>query len=218
MSPMAKSSDTGRQTASSVAKSGDKTSQVPPKSSPKRAPSATTTRYLLVYNTASFALWSTLTGRLLLLLLLLGPSGHISPVYDALAPLLRTTQSLALLEVVHAVLGLVRASPVTTAMQVASRIVVVWGVMWMFSKQAVGKTGILGGGGSTSRVQGGERGDWAFVGCLIAWGITECVRYGFFVLQLLGNGVPKFLLWLRYVYARRGVPGFSPCAWISTSY
>jgi very-long-chain (3R)-3-hydroxyacyl-CoA dehydratase len=133
---------------------------------------------------------------LLLLLLLLVPSGHVSPIYDALFPLLRITQSVAMLEILHALLGLVRASVLTTGMQVASRIMVVWGVMHMFSKPAMGTSGILGGSGTRPLA---ERGDWAFIGCLIAWGITECVRYGFFVLQLSGSGVPKWLLWLRYV-------------------
>ena len=162
---------------------------------PKRVKktSPLTNGYLLLYNSTSLALWGTLTARLCLLLSPLGPQTDISSIYDALFPLLRITQSLALLEILHSLFGLVRASVVTTAMQVASRIVVVWGVMHLFSEQAVGvENGILGGG----EVQ---LGDWGFIGCLGAWGVTECIRYGFFTLQLSGLEAPKWLLWLRYV-------------------
>jgi len=39
-------------------------------------------------------------------------------LFDALFPLAKHTQALALLEIAHAPVGLVRTSPVTTAMQV----------------------------------------------------------------------------------------------------
>lgn len=42
---------------------------------------------------------------------------------------LQITQSLAILEVVHAAVGLVRSPVFTTAQQVASRIFVVWGIL-----------------------------------------------------------------------------------------
>lgn len=166
------------------------TTQTPPKRVKKTSPLAN--GYLLLYNSVSLALWGTLTVRLCLLLSPLGPQTGIWSIYDALFPLLRTTQSLALLEILHSLFGLVRASVVTAAMQVASRIVVVWGVMYMFSAQAVGaENGILGGGREV------QLGDWGFVGCLSAWGVTECIRYGFFTLQLSGLEAPKWLLWLR---------------------
>lgn len=44
----------------------------------------------------------------------------------------------------------------------------------------------------------GMGGDLAFIGCVIAWGVTECIRYGYFVAQLGGTGIPSWLLWLRY--------------------
>lgn len=170
------------------------TTQIPPKRMKKASPLAN--GYLLLYNSTSLALWGTLTTRLCLLLcpLALGSSDtQLSSIYDTLFPLLRTTQSLALLEILHSLFGLVRASVVTTAMQVASRIVVVWGVMHLFSQTAVGaEDGILGGGGEA------RLGDWGFIGCLSAWGVTECIRYGFFTLQLSGLEAPKWLLWLRY--------------------
>jgi very-long-chain (3R)-3-hydroxyacyl-CoA dehydratase len=79
-----------------------------------------------------------------------------------------------------------------------SRLVVVWGVMFVFSApRATGaeRTAAIVGG---KQGGGGSLGDWAFVGCLIAWGVTECVRYGFFTLQLWEGRVPRWLVWLRY--------------------
>lgn len=49
--------------------------------------------------------------------------------YHNLGPAVVWTQTGALLEVVHAALGIVKSSPVTVAMQVASRIWMVWGVV-----------------------------------------------------------------------------------------
>lgn len=70
----------------------------------------------------------------------------------------------------------------------------VWGIMYPFGDHgAVGK-GIVGGFGE------GQLGDYAFLGCLGAWGVTECIRYGFFALQVSGVGVPGWWTWLRYVF------------------
>ena len=52
-----------------------------------------------------------------------------SYAYKGLGPAVVWTQTPALLEVVHAVTGLVKSSPVTVAMQVASRVWMVWGVV-----------------------------------------------------------------------------------------
>ena len=45
-------------------------------------------------------------------------------------PLLHITQSLACLEIVHAAAGLVRTPVFTAVQQVASRLYVVWGILW----------------------------------------------------------------------------------------
>lgn len=81
-------------------------------------------------------------------------------------------------------------------MQVASRVLVVWGVMFPFGYEKIQQGGgIVGGGGGE-----GQLGDYAFLGCLGAWGVTECIRYGFFALQVSGLGVPGWWAWLRYVF------------------
>lgn len=149
--------------------------------------------YLLSYNLVSFGLWTTIILRTVGLLPFVAPDGRVYGVYDALfSPLLTTTQSLALLEIIHALLGIVRANPATTALQVTSRILVVWFVLAAFPEIVVGREII----GFRTRSTG-KAGAWAFVGCVLAWGPTEMVRYGFFVAQLGLGRVPDFLTWLR---------------------
>lgn len=149
--------------------------------------------YLLYYNFVSFVLWSVVTLRAVVLIPLLVQHNALHEIYDALFTFLRNTQTLALLEVVHAVLGLVRASPVTTAMQVASRLMLVWGVLWPYP-ELVRTVNIMG-----KSTAGTSLGPVALAGCHLAWGLTEMIRYGFFVWKEgVSENVPKWLLWLRY--------------------
>ncbi|KAF8210168.1 PTPLA-domain-containing protein [Mycena galopus ATCC 62051] len=85
-------------------------------------------------------------------------------------------QTCALLEVVHALLGWVRSPLQTTAMQVASRLWIVWGIAQQFD---VARTSPL------------------YTSCVLAWSITEVVRYSFYASSLLGYESPV-LLYLRY--------------------
>lgn len=62
-------------------------------------------------------------------------------------------------------------------MQVASRILIVWGVVNQFPDVT-----------STSPF---------YSSMLLAWSATEVVRYSYFVLNLRGS-VPGFMTWLRY--------------------
>lgn len=78
-------------------------------------------------------------------------------------------------------------------MQVASRILVVWVVLELYP-QIVETTNIFG------RSEAGSiTGPIAFSGILLAWGITEIIRYGFFVWKAaVSERVPQALTWLRY--------------------
>lgn len=78
-----------------------------------------------------------------------------------------------------------RAPVLTTAMQVASRLLVVWGILAPFGGEIVGATGRT------------QIGDYAYLGCVGAWGVTEVIRYGFFAITLSGNAVPAWWTWLR---------------------
>lgn len=162
-------------------------------STSRRSSSPLTRYYLAAYNAISFTLWATCTVRgvaLLSLSALSAPAGadKLPDIFNAVySPFLTTTQSLALLEILHSLLGIVRAPVTTTAMQVASRIFLVWGVMYPF------RGSIVGDGKET------KLGNLAFLGCLAAWGVTECIRYGFFALQVLGVHVPSWWMWLRLI-------------------
>lgn len=195
---------------------------MPPKKSPagnKKPASGFTRIYLFLYNLLNFSLWATCTIRTAIQLYSKQQQQHndlsttVSTIPTDVFPLLLVTQSLAALEILHSAVGIVRAPLMTTAMQVASRFVVVWGIMYAFREgselydvvlskyfadsttvsfvqQAVGQ-GIMGVPGKV------QYGDLAFFGCMFAWGITECIRYGFFVLQLGGLAVPGWWQWLR---------------------
>ncbi|PYH80876.1 phosphatase-like protein [Aspergillus uvarum CBS 121591] len=163
------------------------TAKPPPRATTtSRSPAYPLTKpYLILYNALNFTLWATCTVQGLTHL----ATGTPLPlIFQKVYPLLLITQSLALLEILHSLAGLVRAPVTTTVMQVASRILLVWGIMYPFQGRIVGGT-------ATAVTQ---TGDYAFLGCLTAWGVTECIRYGFFVCQVSGLGVPGWWAWLRY--------------------
>lgn len=85
-------------------------------------------------------------------------------------------QTCALLEVVHAALGWVRSPIQTTAMQVASRLMLVWGITEQFPE---------------------SRTNPLFASMVFAWSFTEVIRYSFYALNLLGME-SDFLTYLRY--------------------
>lgn len=162
------------------------------KSRPKQSSTSKST-YLLGYNIVSFLLWSTITLRAILLIPVLASHDKLFGLHEALFTFLRATQTLALLEIAHAALGLVRASPITTAMQVASRIMLVWGVLTPYPEIVV-KSNAFG-----KSQQGTVGGPVALAGCHLAWGVTEMIRYGFFVWKEgISDNIPSWLIWLRY--------------------
>ncbi|CAI6341006.1 unnamed protein product [Periconia digitata] len=163
-------------------------------------------QYLISYNAISAALWFGVLGRVAIHGQYYGLSdGH---VYEESERYTRLTQSLAVLEVVHSAIGmlyplslffergssgessmvysltnpcsagLVRAPMLTTLMQVASRLLLVWGIGYNFPQ--------------TTKYSP------AYSTMLIAWSVTELIRYSYFVFLLGKSGVPKLWTWLRY--------------------
>ncbi|KAL4872913.1 hypothetical protein BDV12DRAFT_192846 [Aspergillus spectabilis] len=158
---------------------------------PKTAHSGLTRQYLLLYNAAEFFLWTTLTIRTVRLLINQAVTEklnfNVPAVFaETYSPLLLTAQTLAILEILHSLVGLVRAPVLTTAMQVASRLFVIWVVLYPFHGAIVGVDKV---------------GEYAYLGCMLAWGITETIRYGYFTMHLNGGveTVPKWWNWLRCV-------------------
>jgi len=86
-------------------------------------------------------------------------------------------QCLAMLEVVHSVLGMVRAPAFTTAVQVASRVA------------------LVALAANIPRLQGADM--TATMVNTLAWSITEVVRYSWYALNLVSKP-PAAHTWLRY--------------------
>ncbi|KAG6019051.1 hypothetical protein E4U41_003429 [Claviceps citrina] len=128
--------------------------------------------YLILYNFASAVAWSVVLGRTIGLLYLGGPSA----VYPGVGEWTKWTQSAAVMEVLHSLLGIVRAPPATTAMQVSSRLLLVWPIVntWPFLARSP-----------------------LYASMLTAWSVTEVIRYSYFALSLSG-ALPAALTRLRY--------------------
>lgn len=88
-------------------------------------------------------------------------------------------QSLAILEVVHALIGLVKSPVVTTAIQVASRLFLVWGV--------------------TDIAPAWAQAHWLVSTMVVSWALTEVPRYAFYAWNVASpSSLPGILKWLRY--------------------
>lgn len=133
--------------------------------------------YLTTYNICSCFLWGAVIAHVVLTV-----PYKVSLLHHSVNTLLTYTQTLALLEPLHSLTGLVRAPLFTTVMQVASRFLLVYGVIRPFPQL------------TTDEKFGGS---WAHCSMVIAWSVTEVVRYAFFATTLQGS-VPGVLKWLRY--------------------
>jgi len=128
--------------------------------------------YLAAYNAAQFAGWG-------FVLFKIGEhfanGGNSKTLYPEIATPLNVFQGAALLEVLHSLLGLVSSPLLTTAIQIASRLLLVAVAHYSLEAQVSPFLTLM----ATS------------------WSITEVVRYLFYVLEIF-KAVPRFLLWLRY--------------------
>lgn len=119
------------------------------------------------------------------------------PSVNSLGDLLFITQSAALLEIVHATVGIVRSPVLVTAMQVMSRIVALVAVTYSPEAQAQWGAGVM----------------------IISWSCVEIFRYLFYAFALVtGDSTKKTpfpLFWLRYslfaVLYPTGITGEMTC-------
>ncbi|KAJ2726981.1 hypothetical protein GGI07_000098 [Coemansia sp. Benny D115] len=132
--------------------------------------------YLVAYNAASFLGWGYVLVQTVLYLVENGTD--LSGLFDRIGYALIYVQTGAALEIVHALLGFVRSGVLTVVMQVYSRLLLVWGTLYLFDTPGV-------------------RASYSLVMMVLAWSITECVRYSHYGLSLLGIEVYG-LLYLRY--------------------
>jgi len=96
--------------------------------------------------------------------------------YFVIGTAVKWIQTAAVLEIVHSLLGWVRSPLSTTLMQVASRLILVWGIADRhFSAQL----------------------NPLYASMVLAWSVTEIIRYTYYACNVIGTE-PYLLLWLRY--------------------
>ena len=163
------------------------------KSPPAReVPPSYRSLYLIQYNFVSAVLWAAVLGRVVLILSLHGSQN----VYIGVGELVKWTQTLAGMEVLHSLsgtfetrywevpsqanesTGFVRASLPTTILQVASRLLLIWAIVHPFPALA--------------------HRSLAYSTMLLAWSTSEVIRYSYFAVNLAWGRVPYLLTWLRY--------------------
>ncbi|CAM6125932.1 unnamed protein product [Calypogeia fissa] len=140
---------------------------------PKSKENRMTVWYLVAYNMAQFLGWSYVFVEMLENLFV---TKEYRSTYAAVGGIVRKLQVIAILEVLHAVLGLVRSDPKTALMQ--------WG----------GRTHVLLS--IIDRLPQVQTNFSVFI-TIAAWATTEIVRYPQYALSSLGV-CPKWLTWLRY--------------------
>lgn len=101
-----------------------------------------------------------------------------SSVHAHTGALVAVVQSLAVLEIVHALAGLVKTPVPTTAIQVFSRLFLVWGIAERYVTKAASP--------------------W-YASMVFAWSLTECIRYPFYANALMGSE-SNSLQWARYTF------------------
>lgn len=98
-------------------------------------------------------------------------------IYAAVVAPLKIFQTGAMLEILHSLTGLIRAPAATTALQVASRVTLVWGV---------------------SDAVESVRENFSFSTMVLAWSLTEIPRYFYFSVAAVTNSVPFWVTFTRY--------------------
>lgn len=133
------------------------------------------TLYLTLYNTLFAFLWAWI-GLQTLTQYFQGSTKQ--ELFIMVQPLVRWVQTLTLIEVAHAAIGLVNSPVSTTAIQIFTRVIQVWMIWWCFP-------------GSTAASR-------AFPVLVLAWAAADSIRYLYLALNLHGRA-PSVLLWLRYI-------------------
>lgn len=131
--------------------------------------------YLLLYNASMSLGWLTVLVRLCVSLAA-SPSDYPKAYASAQTPLI-IFQTGAILEVLHSLVGLVRAPVMTTALQVSSRLLLLWGVTEPVTAVRVNP---------------------AIASMITAWSLTEVPRYAFFAWNAAYKVAPFWLGWIRY--------------------
>lgn len=130
--------------------------------------------YLIVYNLASAAGWAYV---LFICFTALNAGNSATELWEKLNDPLTIVQTGALMEIVHSLIGVVPSPVFTVAMQVSSRILLVWGI---------------------TRPYADAQAHWSLYQMAISWGLVEVPRYLFYVRAQFSGEMPYALFWLRY--------------------
>ncbi|XP_026485184.1 very-long-chain (3R)-3-hydroxyacyl-CoA dehydratase hpo-8 [Vanessa tameamea] len=136
-------------------------------------PSALGKIYLIAYNAIQTLGWSYLLLQSVTYFL---DRGTLDNYWKEVKWTIIIFQTAALLEVLHAAIRLVPSSVIVVLMQVYSRVFLVFGVLLATNGATVSPGLPL---------------------CVLAWSITEIIRYAYYAFNLL-NTVPQMLLFFRY--------------------
>lgn len=153
--------------------------------------------YLCLYNFLQVLGWSHILVQLVLHYV---QGNSTDTLWEAVKLALIVFQNAAVLEVVNVAAGLVKSNLVITVFQVASRVMVVCGVL--LPTPTAPKS-------------------YGLPLLLLAWSVTEVIRYSYYALNIL-NIVPFFLIWCRYTFFIAlypiGVTGELLCFYAAQSY
>lgn len=131
--------------------------------------------YLILYNCLQTVGWlAILINTALYLFYYKGDWKSFPGAFERTEASLKFFQSLAMLEVLHIMLGFVKSNPSLTFLQVLSRVVIVWLVFNPVPPTSIGTLMVI-----------------------LAWSITEIVRYLYYAWSM-AEKPPYILLWLRY--------------------
>lgn len=163
-----------------------------------REPSMISKLYLILYNGGQTLGWSYIL--FLLISYYTIDKTTNATLWEYLGVPLLIFQNGAVLEIIHAAIGIVRSNVLITTFQVLSRVMVVCGVL-LATPTAIYSPGLPL--------------------ALLAWSITEIIRYGFYVLNIVKH-VPQFVTFLRYttfiILYPIGVTGELLCFYWAQSY
>lgn len=133
-------------------------------------------RWLIAYNSVSASLWSVVLFNTVFLTAVLGQPYLFEKSHFTLI----LVQLGAIVEVVNSATGVVKSPIITTASQVASRLLIVLGIFTLLPNSPANF-------------------HWGYITLTLSWSITEIVRYSYYASNLKNaNDVPYWLVWLRY--------------------
>ncbi|KAJ6005391.1 hypothetical protein N7451_003335 [Penicillium sp. IBT 35674x] len=142
---------------------------------PPQPQSSISRTYLLLYNATCAALWLSILVKTVTTWI---QSPDITAVYGSAEPLTRFTQTIAVVEILHAALKITRSPVFTTFTQIFARSVQVWAINYAFPSVTAPSV--------------------AYAAMLLAWSSADTIRYLYFAIMQAGYPVPGLLKWSRY--------------------